>query len=215
MRRAPAELPVVWAAAVRRAQAREPSIAGRFFRNIGSRSGSTTRTEFDLRLDDRIGAQPERLLRRPTSTPRQRGFSTPPSSGSSSISNALERPLRLMPSKVMTTTDFASNTPCDKPGDQPLVLLAPQRGKGKALEFAAVDGAKPGSGEPEDGFAARVLFQDERVGEQRLDVGRLDFGPLRAPGGRPAAGSNTGTTRSIRPVSCYLLRAICRQVCHR
>ena len=38
------------------------AIAGRFFRNIGSRSGSTTRTEFDLRFDDRIGAQPERLF---------------------------------------------------------------------------------------------------------------------------------------------------------
>ena len=85
----------------------------------------------------------------------------------------------------MTTTDFSVESAVRQPRDHALVLLAPQRGEGEALEFAAVDGAKPRAGKPEDRFAARVLFEDERVGQQRLDVGRLDFGALRGGASRP------------------------------
>ena len=104
---------------------------------------------------------------------------------------------------------FACEGAVRQPRDHALVLLLPQRGEGEALEFAAVGGAEPRAGKPEDRFAARVLFEDESVGQQRLDVGRLDFGPLR--GGAPARNLFQYWNNAIDPSSfMFLLRAICR-----
>src|SRR5690606_4567879 len=56
-----------------------------------------------------------------------------------------------------------------------LVLSRPERWKGVAFQLLAVGGAKPRSGEPEDGAAARVALEDEGVGQKRLDVGWFDL----------------------------------------
>ena len=174
------------ALAVRRFRPREvrsgtragTSIAGRFFRNIGSRSGSTTR--MDSTAASTIGSAPsQKGLCTADMAPTQRGLSTPPSSGRAIISKALERPLRLTASKATTMTLLSSKTPSRQARHQALVLGPPERREGEPLEFTPVGRADPRTGKPEDGFAACIALEDEGIGEQRLDVGRLDFGTLR------------------------------------
>ena len=99
------------------------------------------------------------------------------------ISKGFERLLRLTPLKATTMTWFDFEYAVDQPGDQALVLVPPERGKREALEFAAIDAAEPCSRQAEHGFAACVPFEDEGVGEQCLDIGRLNLGAF---GGRAA-----------------------------
>ncbi len=153
-------------------------IAGRFVRKMGSRSGSTTRT--DSILASMIGSAPsQKGFSTADTAPRQRWLSMPPSSGRMIISNGFERWLPLVPSKVMTTTLLRFEDAVDEAADEPLVLFLPERREGEALELAAVDGAEPRSRQPENRLVARVPFQDEGVGEQSLDVGRLDLRAFR------------------------------------
>ena len=115
-------------------------------------------------------------------TPRQRGLSTPPSSGRSSISKRIGAAVAADALEGDDDDGLVLEDAVRQARDQALVLVAPQRREGEALQFAPVDRAEPRAGEPEDGFAARILLEDEGVGEQRLDVGRLDFGARRARG---------------------------------
>src|SRR5690606_1290301 len=132
----------------------------------------------DAALDDRVGAKPERLFRGDQRAERAWVVDA----AFKRQHQHLER-IRAAVAAGRGPVDHDDGTvvkrPVEQAGNHPLVLARPQRGEGEPLELATEHGAQASTGEAEDGLAAAVLFQDESVGEERLDVGRLDLRSLR------------------------------------